>query len=67
MKIEKENEAERLKIHLDIETDRFYNTREKAYADNKLFNATLAESTHKAQELDKENEKMFKKKNQLDR
>ena len=63
MKIEKENEAERLKIHLDIETDKFYKAREKAYADNKLFNATLAESTQKAQELDKENEKMFKKKN----
>lgn len=67
MKIEKENEAERLKIHLDTETEKFYRTREKAYADNKLFNATLAESTQKAQELDKENDKMTKKKNQLDR
>jgi hypothetical protein len=63
MKIEKENEAERLKIHLDLETDKFYKTRERAYADNKRFNAALAESTHNAQELDKENEKMCKKKN----
>lgn len=67
MKIEKENEAERLKIHLDVETDKFNKAREKAYADNSLFNATLTESTQKAQELDKENERMLKKKNQLDR
>ena len=30
MKIEKENEAERLKKHLDAETDRFNQAREKA-------------------------------------
>ena len=62
MKIEKENEAERLKKHLDAETDWFNKAREKAQSDNKLFNLTLTESTSKAQELDRENDKMNRKK-----